>query len=146
MPELAKYQTFNAVIIGAGIALRWRGDTGASPFPPVAFRNDERKKKHAQGRLLGLSAPAFFFAQNRPTSRLNISANPHRRLPSEAHKDDGNARRCGLSHSHLFPATTNPGHHLASAFPALSFDSSVIVLAPQPWRWKESRVVHQPPP
>jgi hypothetical protein len=61
MPELAKYHTFNTVIIGAGVALRWRGDTGASPFPPVALRNDGRKKQmQAPGRLLGLSAPAFF--------------------------------------------------------------------------------------
>jgi hypothetical protein len=40
MPELTKYHTFNTVIIGTGVALRWRGDTGASPFPPVALRND----------------------------------------------------------------------------------------------------------
>jgi len=45
MPELAKYHTFNTVIIGAGVAMRWRGDTGASPFPPVALRNDRRKNR-----------------------------------------------------------------------------------------------------
>jgi len=32
MPELTKYYTFNTVIIGAGVALRWRGDTGAFTF------------------------------------------------------------------------------------------------------------------
>ena len=34
MPELAKYHTFNTVIIGAGVALRWRGYTGRRLFRP----------------------------------------------------------------------------------------------------------------
>jgi hypothetical protein len=146
MPELAKYHTFNTVIIGAGVALRWRGDTGASPFPPVALQNDGRKNKCMPRGGFWDYPPRFFSRRidlQAPSTSRRI---PHRRLPSEAHKDGGNARRCDLSHSHLFPATTNPGHHLASGFPALSFDSSVIVSAPQPWRWKESCVVHQQPP
>src|SRR5262245_62232881 len=52
MPELAKYHTFNTVIIGAGVALRWRGDTGASPFPPVALLKDGRKNKCTPGLRL----------------------------------------------------------------------------------------------
>jgi hypothetical protein len=53
------------------------------------------------------------------------------------------------SHLSLPRATTCPARRdfgLRSGFPVLSFASPVIVSAPQPWRWKESRVVRQQPP
>jgi len=65
MPELAKYHTFNTVIIGAGVTLRWRGDTGASPFPPVALRNDGRKNKCTpRGGFWGYPPRLFFRAES----------------------------------------------------------------------------------
>jgi len=54
-------------------------------------------------RLVAVGArPDCFFRQNRPTTRLKLSAKPYRRLPLEAHSQHGKAQECPLSHARLF--------------------------------------------
>jgi len=94
MPELAKYHTFNTVIIGAGVTLRWRGDTGASPFPPVALRNDGRKNKCTpRGGFWGYPPRLFFRAEStykppQPLGEYPTGAYPPKHTRTAAMRED----------------------------------------------------------